>query len=89
MQIAVTEEGCRKPVPEVWDPFGPTAMNFMFQISTCLVHSTSLFSPSYSNMLHQLHVIVMPTFFQALDRKTTLLNQKQISDLAFISFFTI
>ena len=30
-----------------------------------------------------LHVIVMPTFFQALHRKTTQFNQKQTSDLAF------
>ena len=32
---------------------------------------------------HILHVIVMSTFFQALNRKTTQLNQKQISGLAF------
>ena len=31
---------------------------------------------------HLLRVIVTPTFFQALDRKTTQLSQKQISGLA-------
>ena len=30
---------------------------------------------------HPLHVFVMPTFFQALDTKTTQLNPKQISGL--------
>ena len=33
------------------------------------------------------HVIVMPTFFQALDRETTDLNLKQIGDLTFHLIF--
>ena len=44
---------------------------------TCEVLRHVLFITS-----HLLHVIVMPTFFQALDTKITQLNQKKISGLA-------
>ena len=41
--------------------------------------------PNTSNV--QNNAIIMSTFFQALHRKTTQLNQKQISDLAFHLIF--
>ena len=50
-----------------------------------LTHTAKIWNKN--DCCYLLHVIVRPTFFQMLDRKTTELSQNQISGLAFHSIF--